>query len=81
VKHQQEPYDLVVLDEHMPGMNGRELMAAIRELDGRRDGPGAFIVYSTAEREVRGEGADLILPKPIAIEVLRRRVAGEDASR
>ena len=81
VKHQQEPYDLVVLDENMPGMNGRELMAAIRELDGRRDGPGAFIVYSTAEREVRGEGADLILPKPIAVEVLRRRVAGEEASR
>ncbi len=70
---EQQPYDVVVLDYRMPGMNGAELCQRIREL--QPDVRGVFLtgfptidtVYPAIEA-----GADHVLAKPVdPAELLR----------
>jgi CheY-like chemotaxis protein len=64
----RRPYDIVLLDLKMPGMDGLELSRRIRQL---RPGTVAIIVSAYANRlthdEARGVGAWRVLPKPIEL--------------
>ena len=75
---EQQPYDVVVLDYRMPGMNGAELCRRIREL--QPDIRGVFLtgfptidtVYPAIEA-----GADHVLAKPVDPAELLRIVEQE----
>lgn len=69
-------YDLVITDHHMPGMNGLELVAGIRQLPYQ----GKIIVFSSELSEAvdsayRRLRVDQILPKPIFPAQLRAVIA------
>ncbi len=73
----QEPVDLVLLDIHMPRMNGEEFLRAIRKKDEFRDLP--VLVVTSDRQEARRErilalGADII-HKPFKAAELRDKVA------
>jgi len=66
------PYDVVITDHHMPGMNGLELVNQIRS----RTFNGKIIVFSselsqTVDEAYRRLKVDHILPKPIFPAQLR----------
>lgn len=61
------PPDLVVLDYRMPGMNGEEVMAAMRQTPSGADLPIVFMTASLMPQHVdrlRQLGALDVLPKP-----------------
>jgi CheY-like chemotaxis protein len=65
--------DLLITDHHMPGMNGLDLVRALRA----GDFPGRIVVFSSelspsVHDEYQRLGVDLILPKPIFPVTLRR---------
>ncbi|MBK7895234.1 MAG: response regulator [Anaerolineaceae bacterium] len=63
--------DVVVLDLHLPGLSGREILQAIRE-DGRLHQTRVILAtadYRSAE-DLRND-ADLVLLKPISFKQLR----------
>jgi len=65
----EEQFALIVLDIIMPGMNGFELCARIRELDRYQEVPIIMLTAkSGADDKQKGmdAGANLFLPKPIA---------------
>ena len=68
-------YDLLVLDIVLPGMDGRELCARLRERGCRAPILMLTALDSVADR-VAGldRGADDYLPKPFAMDELRARV-------
>ncbi|MCC7440270.1 MAG: response regulator [Bdellovibrionales bacterium] len=74
------PFDLVLLDIHMPGMDGYETCAGLRELERERGLSRTTIVAVTAHEAGQGaagfreKGFDEFLPKPIDVEVLRRLI-------
>jgi DNA-binding response OmpR family regulator len=67
------PVDLVILDVHVGGDDGRELLADLRS---NRPGLPVAMLTGTADREelVR-VGADALIPKPFTIDELRETVA------
>jgi len=72
---QQEDFDLVILDINLPGLNGLELLNAMR----RRNDPRPVILLtarSSTEDRVAGldAGADDYLVKPFAMDELAARV-------
>ncbi len=68
---QKESFDIVILDLRMPGMDGMEVLARLKEYD-----PGAVVVvitgYATIESAVEAmkRGAYDFLPKPFTPEAL-----------
>lgn len=68
-----EPFDLALIDQQLPGLDGPELIAALRANPG---GNGARIVAVTADANpeaaaaARAAGADLCLVKPIDADAL-----------
>lgn len=70
-----EPYDLVILDLNLPGMDGLDLLRALRRegLDAR-----VLILSARSSLENRVEGLDLgaddYLTKPFALEELEARI-------
>ena len=70
------PFDLVITDQSMPGMNGVQLAAAVKA-----HSPAARVILLTGfgdEMQAAGSlpaGVDLLLSKPISAADLRRAVA------
>ncbi|MFK3791642.1 response regulator [Pseudomonas piscis] len=69
---QHEPFDLVMMDVQMPGMDGRQSTEAIRQWESERQGPPLPIVALTAhamaneKRALLQSGMDDYLTKPIS---------------
>jgi len=78
---QKEAFDLVILDLRMPGMDGMEVLAKLKEND-----PGIFVIvitgYATIESAVDAmkQGACDFLPKPFSPEALLA-IVSRDANR
>ena len=74
-KCQRVNYDLVITDFAMPGMNGTQLAAVIRQLN-----PTKPIIMLTGFVDLAGQASgpgsniDLILAKPASLEELRRAI-------
>lgn len=57
-------YDLLLLDDQMPGINGVELVQTARALPHRKDTPIVILSASDCAAEARRAGADRFLKKP-----------------
>jgi diguanylate cyclase (GGDEF)-like protein len=71
------PPDLILLDIMMPGMDGYEVLAALRDIPGLRDVPVIFVTaLADTENEIRGLelGAVDFITKPFSEAVVRLRV-------
>jgi CheY-like chemotaxis protein len=70
----EQPFDLILMDLHMPGMDGMEAASRIKELLGKESPP---IVALTADamrcetNEYQQHGLDGCMTKPISAEILR----------
>ncbi|TBN42596.1 response regulator [Paracoccus subflavus] len=68
------PYDLVILDWKMPGMDGVETLHALRDAFGTVPVPFTMMMTSYNIEEVRqdaaGKGIDLFISKPVSAESL-----------
>ena len=83
--HSSTAYALLVLDEHMPGLNGREVVMRIRSREGDSGRGRSFLVISSAEPVGISkpgaddpDGPDDLLPKPVqqqALAALLRRAS------
>ena len=75
----REAPDLVLADVMMPGVDGFELLSALRAEPGLRDVP-VLLLSARAGEEARveglGEGADDYLTKPFSTRELLARIAG-----
>jgi CheY-like chemotaxis protein len=64
-------FDVILLDYHLPGMNGREFVETIRNSETQKRNPNLWIIAHTAEQRVDqiegllAAGANDYLPKPI----------------
>ena len=73
----REKPDLVLLDLRMPGMDGLEVLARIRDMEGYEDLP---VVFLTADRDVDVEtaiftaGATDFIAKPLVMQVAMQRL-------
>jgi adenylate cyclase len=77
VSLQSKPFDLVLLDMMMPGMNGDEVLKAIKDNPGTRDTPVVMISADTDIEKISQcieLGAEDYLPKPFNPTILRARV-------
>src|SRR5687767_3322713 len=65
--HCRRPFDVVVADFMMPGINGAQLAAAIKRFN-----PATPVICITGHAEELTDSAfDLVIPKPFAHPVLR----------
>jgi CheY-like chemotaxis protein/tetratricopeptide (TPR) repeat protein len=69
-----KPYDLLIFDNELPGLNAIELMSYVGTLLHRRRTPIIMFSASDVEREARGAGADAFLRKPEDIDRLTATV-------
>lgn len=72
----QARFDLILMDEHMPGMNGSEVIERIREQEDATDhipivALTADILPST-QQQLQESGADAYLIKPVDLKELRK---------
>ena len=71
----EEPYDLVVLDMHMPHLDGVQLATELRRLDGWQDVP-LVLLTSLGQRPVGSVDLQLVhLTKPVKAMALRTTLA------
>ena len=75
-------YDLLLLDEDLPGANGIELVRRARSLVHRRHTPIVMLSASDRQREARQAGANAFLKKPegllLIVETVRQLLTAED---
>jgi CheY-like chemotaxis protein len=67
-------YDVIFVDLHMPGMDGRETIARIRASDDARLAPPPFVVVLTADDAPpvgEQDWFDLFISKPVSSALLR----------
>jgi len=57
-------YDLLIFDNHLPNVNGLELVRYARQLQHRRQTPIIMFSASDGEPEARSAGVDAFLRKP-----------------
>jgi two-component system chemotaxis response regulator CheY len=68
-------YDLMIVDNHLPGVNGLELVCRARALPDRQQVPIIMLSASDAEREARRAGASAFLRKPEDMPALAETIA------
>ena len=71
----KEPYDVLVIDNDLPGLNGLELVERARNITRRRRTPIIMLSASDCEREAWRAGVNDFLKKPEQIDELPTRVA------
>ncbi len=70
------PFDLILMDMHMPVMNGIDAITAIREIEGTRSAPSVSIIVLSADEQAdvhksaKIAGATGFVAKPISLERL-----------
>lgn len=73
---QTSPHHLVLMDYHMPGLNGAEATRAIRQFERTHDVHPSFIIGLTASAmpdevaDCMASGMDKVLVKPIDVSAL-----------
>jgi CheY-like chemotaxis protein len=70
------PYDLLLLDNELPGATGMELTRYARSLPRYRRTPIIMVSATDCGAQARGAGADLFLRKPDDIDALVEAVRG-----
>jgi signal transduction histidine kinase/CheY-like chemotaxis protein len=79
-----QDFDLVLMDLHMPGMDGIEAARAIRALEGGRSRVPIAALTADAFDDTRercmAAGMDAFLPKPVSVEALARLIAAQAAT-
>ncbi len=71
--------DLVIIDALMPDMNGLEVLAEMRRMEGFEEVPAVFLTGLTLERDLRdlrASGAVDIITKPFDPLTLPQRIDG-----
>ena len=68
-------YDLLIVDNELPGVDGLELLCRARALPHRRQTPLLMLSASGVEREARRAGASAFLRKPEDVSALVETVA------
>ena len=71
-------YDLILMDVHMPRLDGVAAAAKIREIEGGRDVPIIAVTahaMTGAREEYVGSGMDGYVSKPISVPALREEIA------
>jgi CheY-like chemotaxis protein len=68
-------YDLMIIDNHLPGVGGLELVGRARSLPHRQQVPIIMLSASDAEREARRAGASAFLRKPEDMHALAEAIA------
>lgn len=68
-------YDLMLLDNHLPGVNGLELLSRARQLAHRQQVPIIMLSASDEWREARRAGATAFLRKPEDMHALTETIA------
>jgi CheY-like chemotaxis protein len=78
-----ERYDLLLLDQDLPGASGVEIVRRARSLEHRRGVPILMFCAADCEAEARGAGADAFLRKPadvsLVVETIERLLADNPA--
>ncbi|MEM8812641.1 MAG: ATP-binding protein [Pseudomonadota bacterium] len=75
---EETTYDCLIMDLHMPGVDGREAIRRIRSLESKNAAPSRPIIALTADMmaQTRAEtlalGADAVLTKPVEEDRLRQ---------
>jgi CheY-like chemotaxis protein len=67
-------YDLFIVDNHLPNVDGLELVNYIRRLPHRKTIPIIMLSASDAQREAYNAGVDVFLKKPDGVTLLLRFV-------
>ncbi|HEV2705289.1 MAG TPA: response regulator [Pyrinomonadaceae bacterium] len=67
-------YDLFIVDNHLPHVDGLELVSYIRRLPHRKSIPIIMLSASDAQKEAYHAGVDVYLKKPEDVSVLVRFV-------
>jgi CheY-like chemotaxis protein len=68
-------YDLMIIDNCLPGVSGLELVYRARALEHRQQVPVIMLSASDIERDARRAGASIFLRKPEDVPVLAETVA------
>jgi two-component system cell cycle response regulator DivK len=79
-----EPPDLVLMDIQLPGMNGIQALAKLREADSTRRIPVVAFTASVMPSDrhtIMGAGFNAFLSKPIAMKEFTETVAAQIAAR
>lgn len=71
-----EPFDVLLLDNGLPGMRGVEIARRARELPRRRRTPILILSASECAREAKAAGADAYLRKPQDVARLADTIRG-----
>jgi CheY-like chemotaxis protein len=70
-----EPFDLLIFDHMLPGIDGVELTRRAREIRGRSSTPVIMLTSSEVEREARRAGVDVFLRKPEGVVSITEEAA------
>ena len=70
-----EPFDLLIFDHMLPGLDGVELTRRARGLCGRKSTPVIMLTSSEVEREARRAGVDIFLRKPEGVTTITEAAA------
>ncbi|MDT5295403.1 MAG: hypothetical protein QOJ76_2283 [Acidobacteriota bacterium] len=68
-------YDLMIIDNHLPGVNGLKIVSRARALPHRQQVPIIMLSAGDVEREARGAGASAFLRKPEDMHALAESIA------